>query len=103
MTDLEYQTTLYSIKSRSDWSINVIENNIEIITYLLYMSIMKLPRIGNIGHHPLLFLESQMPVNSFLELKMFLDFFNNAKMNKIHPLIEKWNKNNAMSTKRIKI
>ena len=47
MTDIEYQTTLYPIKARSDWSTNVAENDIEIITYLLYMSIIKLPRIRN--------------------------------------------------------
>ena len=107
MTDIEYQTTLYPIKARSDWSTNVDENDIEIITYLLYMSIIKLPRIRNYWSS---FIALPWITNDeFVELKIFLDFndktnecTDNAKMNKIHPLIEKLNKNNAMSTKRIK-
>ena len=60
MTDTEYETTLYSIKARSDWSTNVTENDIGIMTYLLCMSIIKCHELGTVGHHSLLFLELQM-------------------------------------------
>ena len=60
MTDIEYQTTLYPIKARSDWSTNVTESDIGIITYLLYMPIIICHELGTVGHHSLLFLELQM-------------------------------------------
>ena len=36
--------------------------------------------LGTVGHHLLLFLELQMPVNQFVVLEKFLDFSDNTNV-----------------------